>query len=458
MQAKRPVHFRSHPLRTRYLSPLTWPVYSFALVIFLGSLGLWWSASLRPGVNLTYIDALFTATSAVCVTGLSSVDVSSTFSSFGLSLLLLLIQLGGLGITTYTSLMFLLLRNKVPFTDRLAVTQALLSDAFDLGAYLRHVVLLVLTIEAVGAVCLYLAHPDLFTPAVAVFHAVSAFCNAGFSTFSDNLMAFQQDWAVNLPIMLLIVLGGLGFTVLDETRRKCTRGGRHLPLSRYARIVYATTAFLVFGGALLIWLTETRNPASPSYADLILPSLFQSVTARTAGFNTVSLSSLTSASLLILMALMFVGGSPGSCAGGIKTTTFRVLSGFVKAQVSGRHQVVIHGRAAGAETQNRALTLFFLAVCMVTVSTLVLAVTESSFVEHSHAPVRLLDLLFEVISGFATVGLTTGVTPTLSVAGKSVIILNMFVGRVGLFTLILALQSFRHARTYSYPEGYLPLG
>lgn len=440
------------------MSPLTWPVYSFALVTFLGSLMLWWPGAARPGVQVGYVDALFIATSAVCVTGLSTLNIAEVFNSVGLWTILLLVQLGGLGITTYTSLMFLLLRNRVPFTDRLAVSRALLSDAFDLGAYLRHVVAMVLVIEFVGALWLYFSDPVSFGWFGALFHAVSAFCNAGFSLFDQNMERFAQSWAVNGGIMLLIVLGGLGFTVLEETRKKLSRGRRSKPFSRYARTIYATTVFLILVGAVAIWFAEMQNPHSPDPGEFILPALFQSVTARTAGFNTVSMAALTSTSLLLLMVLMFIGGSPGSCAGGIKTTTFRVLAGFLSAQVSGRSQVVITGRAAGVATRDRALTLFFLAALTICLSTLGLTVTESSFAPHAQAPVPLLDLMFEIVSAFGTVGLSTGITASLSDAGKLIVAGNMFVGRVGLFTLVLAMQSLRSTRTYSYPESYLPLG
>lgn len=444
--------------RHRFMSPLTWPVYSFALVTFLGSLMLWWPGAARPGIQVAYVDALFIATSAVCVTGLSTLNIAEVFNSTGLWSILLLVQLGGLGITTYTSLMFLLLRNRVPFTDRLAVSQALLSDAFDLGAYLRHVAAMVLVIEACGALWLHISDPVNFGWFNALFHSVSAFCNAGFSMFTLNLEGFAQNWAVSAGVMMLIVFGGLGFTVLEETRHKLVHWREGKPFSRYARTVYATTFFLIVAGAVGIWLAELKNPHSPDPVDFILPSLFQSVTARTAGFNTISLSALTSTSLLLLMVLMFIGGSPGSCAGGIKTTTFRVLSGFVGAQIAGRSQVVINGRAAGRETCNRALTLFFLAALTICLSTLGLTMSESSFSPHAQAPVPLLDLMFEVVSAFGTVGLSTGITASLSDAGKLIVAGNMFVGRVGLFTLVLAMQSLRSVRTYSYPETYLPLG
>ena len=441
----------------RFISPLTWPVYSFALVILLGSLLLWWGKSTQTGASINFMDALFISTSAVCVTGLSTLDIGTTFNFFGQCVILTLVQLGGLGITTYTSLVFLMLRHKVPFTDRMSVSQALLSTSFDLGSFLRSVVLLVFMLEMLGAALLFTFSPEAFTPFSAIFHAVSAFCNAGFSLFPKNLEPFAQNIPVNIVIMALIVLGGLGFVVLNDTR-KCLLSKGQRKLSRYSRTIFATTLFLIVTGAACIWLAEFRNPSSPGGVQLLLPSLFQSVTARTAGFNTVNLASITSTSLMIIIALMFIGGAPGSCAGGVKITTFRVLSGFMASQMSGRRQVVINGRGAGEETQRRALTLFFFSAMAICLSTLLLSISEGSFAEHSKSPLPLLDLLFEAVSAFATAGLSTGITGKLNDFSKFILVVNMYMGRVGIFTLVLALQSFRRDLRYDYVEADLPIG
>ena len=450
-------------MRHRYISPLTWPALSFALVIFIGALLLWWPLS-HAGDPVPFIDALFVSTSAVCVTGLSTVDVGARFNTLGHGHLLLLMQLGGLGITTYTSLLALLWRQRVPITDRLAVSQALWGNAnFDLGQFLRRIVAIVLCIEAAGAFSLWLWRPDLFSPFSAAFHAVSAFCNAGFSLFSNNLEGVADDVPVNLTIMLLIITGGLGFAVLNETRLALLarlRKGAHVapPLSRYARLVFRTTALLIVGGALGILGAELLRPDTTLNGRGVLTALFQSVTSRTAGFNTVPMASLSDTALLVIMVLMFVGGAPGSCAGGVKVTTFRVLWGFVGAQITGKRQVVLEGRAVSAEGLRQALVLFFFSATLVAVSVLVLTWSEGVFGSHAQHPNPLLDMAFEVVSAFGTVGLSTGLTAGLSSVGKSVIILNMFVGRVGLITLLAALQSLHSQRTYDYPETYLPIG
>lgn len=515
----------------KILTPVTWPVLSFALVILVGALLLWTPPTHQPGEDVGFVDALFISTSAVCVTGLATIDIGTVFNRGGLWVILLLIQLGGLGITTYTSLVFVLWRNRVPFTDRLAVSQALLNkDIFDLRSFVRQVVGLVLAVEGMAALLLYWHDPVHFTPFNAVFHAVSAFCNAGFSMFPDNLISFRDDLAVNAIIAGSIVAGGLGFAVLRELvsvgarrvellweaccgRRSPAapmpypRGGgdedeaapglyalygapgqnglhgqnglRAPGLDRYSRLVIKTSAALIVLGALAICLLELPDLPPDSLLDmepgksraltengfgtgfsLVLSALFQSVSARTAGFSSIDLTTYSHASLLVLVALMFIGGSPGSCAGGIKTTTFRVLAGFMGAQLRGRRQIVLEDRAVTQEAVARALTLFFFAVLTVGFSVTLLSVTETNF--HGITPAGeqppLMSLLFEVVSALGTVGLSLNVTPKLSEPGKVIIILNMFVGRVGFIAMITALSSLRSARHYEYPSMDLPVG
>lgn len=444
-------------------SPLTWPVISFALVILVGTGLLASPFCWQEGQHVPVLDALFLSTSAVCVTGLATLDVGTVLNSYGLLVLLMLIQLGGLGITTYTSLAFLLLRHKVPFTDRTAVSQALLNNSdFDLPAFLRHIVLLVACIEIFSASILYLADPIVFHPFSAIFHAISAFCNAGFGLLPANLIPLQSNATANFVIMANIIAGGIGFSVLRECislGRNKLRGGK-AKLSRYSKLVIVTSCWLVFGGAALIWCIEVLRPDSPATGTtLVLVSLFQSVSARTAGFCTVDMTKLTDASLLVLIVLMFIGGSPGSCAGGIKTTTFRVLTGFISAQLRGDKQIILHQRAVHSDALTRALTLFFFSAVTICISVMLLSLTENGFAASGdRTDVPLLAILFEVVSALGTVGLSMNLTPELSSPGKFIITLNMFVGRVGLISLLVALQSFRPARNYEYPTVYTPIG
>ncbi len=475
--------------KTRWFSPITWPVLSFAVVIFFGSIVLSMPFSWAEGQSLSYIDALFLSTSAVCVTGLASVDVGTVLSGAGLTILLLLIQLGGLGITTYTSLVFILWRNRVPFSDRLAVHQALLNkDILDVRTFIWQVVLLVIGVEGAAAILLYLHDPVLFHPFSAVFHAISAFCNAGFSLYADNLMRFQGDTAVNVIIGASIILGGLGFAVLHEIIRVfyayvcnafrrlgfCAQCAsplsydhisknpvRPLNIDRYSRLVLVTSFWFVVVGALFLMLLEWPHAQEGEGAGtgwtLILTSFFHSISARTAGFVTMDLALLSDASILVIVALMFIGGAPGSCAGGVKITTFRVLVGFMRTQVSGEKDVLVRDRAIPDETVRQALTLFFFGALTVALSVILLCVSENIFrIHESHTP--LLPLLLETVSAFGTVGLSMNLTPHLSDVGKIIIMLNMFIGRVGFISLLTALQSLRPSRKYFYPTTRMPIG
>lgn len=450
----------------RFLSPLFLPVYSFAATIFVGAVILYLDISQNVAVTqgkLAFVDALFTATSAVCVTGLTVVDTGSVYSRFGQWVVLALIQLGGLGIMTYSSLIFYLWRHRVSLVDKLAVGQALMHDpSFHLGRFLLRLVRTILCIELGCAVLLYWSDPQGMGVFGALFHAVSAFCNAGFGLKPDNMVGWRDNAGINLVIMFLIVSGGIGFSVMDEllgVARKRVAGVQHRPLSRHTRLVLTTSFFLIMAGAAAIWVAEYCSAYTGlTPAGLVLPALFQSVTCRTAGFNTLDIAAMTDFSLMIMICLMFIGGSPGSCAGGIKTTSYRVLAGFVGAQLRGRRQNVLLGRAVDGPTLSKALTLFLFATLAVLWGTMVLSVTEGGFAPHAQGRFEMLDLLFEVTSAFGTVGLTTGVTPLLSVPGKLTITLLMFVGRIGPLWLLTSLQQLQQEPKFRWPEGEFPIG
>ncbi|QLA18282.1 TrkH family potassium uptake protein [Desulfolutivibrio sulfoxidireducens] len=449
----------------KLLSPLALPIYVFAAAILAGA-ALLRSPASHAGPTVPFLDALFTATSATCVTGLVVVDTGSAFTPFGQGVILLLIQLGGLGIMTYASLFFYLWRRRVSLTDHIAVGQSLLQDpSFHLGHFLLRVVASVAVIEALGALLLYLMDPVGFSPFSAVFHSISAFCNAGFGLLPDNLMRYRGHVGVNLVIMALIVLGGLGFTVIVElyrlSRQRLRPRARLVPwrgLSWYSRTVLSTSAFLIVAGAALLFLGEYALSTWTDWADAALAAMFQSVTCRTAGFNTVDIGRMGEASLGIMILLMFIGGSPGSCAGGIKTTTFRVLAAFGRAQMRGGRQAVIGRFAVDDATLNRAVTLTIFAMGIVLVSLLVLCFTEGATQAHHLAPGRFLDILFEVVSAFGTVGLSTGLTPNLTPAGKIVVIGLMFVGRLGPIVFLSVLQGFQERPRYQWPEQGMLIG
>jgi trk/ktr system potassium uptake protein len=444
------------------ISPFWLPILFFALAIILGALLLQLPISLNHG-TLEFIDALFTATSATCVTGLTVVDTGTRYTLFGQSVILTLIQLGGLGVMTYTGLIFYLWRRRVSLTDRVAVGQSLLHDPrFHLGRFLFQIVLWTVVIESVGALLIYVqAHRmGLFG---AVFHAVSAFCNAGFALQSDSLMAWRGAWGLNLVFIALIVLGGIGFGVLMEVKTWvwALMAGRvdTVRFSWYATVVLRTTLFLILSGWIAIYLAEFvgyRRHLNVSAA--LLSSLFQSVTCRTAGFNTMDIGQLTNVSLFFMIVLMFIGGSAGSCAGGIKVTTFRTLSSFVFAQFSGRRQTVVGKFALDRETVNKALLLFIFATLFIVTAVLLLNISEGGDLPHPATRGLFLDILFEVVSAFGTVGLSAGLTPTLSSAGKVIIVMVMFVGRLGPILFISAIQSLQRERHYDLPEETMLIG
>ncbi|EGJ51030.1 TrkH family potassium uptake protein [Desulfocurvibacter africanus] len=444
-------------------SPFTLPIYFFGLAIAIGAILLNQPFSLAAG-NISWIDALFTATSATCVTGLAVVDTGTAFSRVGQSIILALIQVGGLGIMTFASLFFYLWRRRVSLADRIAVGQNLLHNpAFHLGRFLTHMVLWTLMIEVSGALLLHFFDPEGFTLYSALFHSISAFCNAGFALHADSLVRFQDNVGVNMVIMSLIILGGLGFSVLVElegfVHQRLARGGKRR-LSWYTRIVLQTSLWLIVIGWIFIYITEflgERSLLDP--LSKILSSLFQSVTCRTAGFNTLDIGQMTNASLLFMMMLMIIGGSPGSTAGGIKTTTFRTLLAFAISQIKDRRQTVIGKHAVDLVTVNKALTLVIFAVTIIGTSMLILTITEGGDTSHAQASGNIfMDILFETISAFATVGLSTGITPKLSTQGKIVISLLMFIGRIGPIVFLSALQSLREEPYYAWPERNMLIG
>lgn len=465
--------------KKHYVTPFVMPVAAFFAAIIMGAvlLSLELTANAEPA---SFVDALFISTSAVCVTGLATVDVFAVFNRGGQCVILALIQLGGLGIITYATLIFYMLGKRISLRDRLAVEQGLLyNPTFHLGRLLQRMVLTVFTIEAVGAACLYIMEPERIGPFNAVFIAVSAFCNAGFAPWTDNLIQWRSHLGMNLTVMLLIVFGGIGFFVFDDifrllqARWRALRnksqtpyagwgnpwvGARHL--SYYSRVVLKTTLFLIVGGWLVLFLLETGNAAwkDTPLGERLLATLFQSVTCRTAGFATEDMARFSDAALLISIMLMFIGGSPGSCAGGIKTTSFRVLFANLIANLRGHSQVIVDGRAMSANVLNKVVLLLSYAMLTVMLASFALILTENSSTHHGAAAVPFLDIVFEAVSAFGTVGLSVNLTPHLSSPGKLILCLLMFIGRLGPIWLVTTIQQFQSEPAYRYPEDSMPIG
>lgn len=431
---------------------------TFAGAILVGTLLLLLPFTHSGATRITFLDALFTATSAVCVTGLSVLDVGAAFNRLGQVFLMLLIQVGGLGIVTFGALVALATRRRVGFQQRLGLQNQM--RTFEVGGIVklvRRILLIALGFEVLGALLLWPSFArhegDLWRGAFqALFHAVSAFNNAGFSLYSDNLVGFVTEPTVNLVIGCLIVLGGLGFLVTVNLIRHA-RFGRRARLSLHTQIVLAATALLIAGGFVMVLVLEWSNPATLgtlSPAGKGLAALFQSITPRTAGFATLDYAQFRPASLMFTMLLMFIGGSPGSTAGGIKTVTFVVLVGSALSQTRGRGELTLFGRRITSQNAVQASAIALLGVLLVGAAVTLLLVTEPQL--------RFERTAFEAVSAFATAGLSAGVTPLLTSTGRVVIIVLMYLGRIGPLTLATALARNVHDDDIEYPHEDVLVG
>jgi trk system potassium uptake protein TrkH len=411
----------------------------FTVVILLGSLSLMVPAAWSGATPLQYIDALFTSTSAVCVTGLTSVD-TAVYTRFGHVSIMALIQLGGLGLITFTTIYIMLPRRKVSFLNRGIVKDFSIDEIdHEPKAIIRNILIATFAIEGAGALSLFIAFARAGTPSPlfnAIFHGVSAFCNAGFSTFGDkNLEGYATNAHVSLTICALIVIGGLGFVVIEDIAKRAAR--RKKMLAFYSGTVIRTTAGLILFGAAFFAVAEWGKAyahLAPGYK--VIAAIFQSITPRTAGFDTIIQSSLSPYSVLVTMVLMFIGGSSGSTAGGIKTSTFFiVLMLALRGTDETNGSLVVRRRAIPNPTIMKAIQIVIKAVMLVVIGTMLLCIAEAH--EIAAGRMRVVEAMFEVVSAFGTVGLSLGITAKLSVAGKIVIIMMMYAGRVGLVAMAL---------------------
>ena len=427
-------------------------VAAFALAVLVATCLLLLPVAAEPGQSTTWRQALFTATSAVCVTGLAVVDTPTHWSTFGEVVILAGIQAGGFGIMTLASLLGLLTSRRLGLRSRLLTRWETKAEGLgDVRRVLRGVARTTFLVEGLVALALtarfWLGYDQSFGSALyrGVFHAVSGFNNAGFSLFSNNLMGFTSDPYVCLPIAAAVVLGGLGFPVLFELRRELTTPRTW---SLHTRTTVLTYGLLLLGGTALITAFEWTNPGTLGPLGVpgkLLAGFFQGgVQPRTAGFNTLDYGQMDATSLLVTDGLMFIGGGSASTAGGIKVTTFMVLFFAIVAEVRGEPNVDAFGREVSPSVVRQALTVALLGVALVVTATLILlAVTE----------LPLDSVLFEAVSAFATVGLSTGITPTLPGSAQYVLIVLMFLGRTGPVTLASALAVKERRRLYRRPEG-----
>jgi trk system potassium uptake protein TrkH len=448
--------------RRRSLSPSQFLAFSFLAIITVGGLLLSMPAAAAEGRTVSMLDAFFTAVSAVCVTGLITLDTPVDLSGFGLVVVMLLIQAGGLGYMTLSTVFVSALGRSVSLQERLTLQEALnVQDMEGLVRFAGTVLKLTLAIEGTGAVILTLRWwPEMGLADAAwhgAFHAVSAFNNAGFALWSDNLTSWRGDVTVNLVITALIIAGGLGFFVWAELL-KLNR--RQVRLSVHTRLVLVASAALLVGGMVAFLALEWHNPRTLgplSLADRLLAAWFQSVTARTAGFNTIDIGAMTAPALFVMMALMFIGASPGGTGGGVKTTTFSITLAALWATVRGADDTVVFKRRLAAELVAKAFFISLIAfVALNGVAWLVLLFEGRD----------LLKTLFETTSAFGTVGLSMGeagapvsLSAFFSPVGKLLMMAMMFIGRVGPLTLAIAVakRALGQAKV-QYPEGKILIG
>lgn len=446
-------------MNQRKLSPPQILVLGFAGVILLGSILLSLPIASANGQPTPFLDALFTATSAVCVTGLVVVDTGIHWSFFGQIVILSLIQIGGLGFMTVATLFALLLGRKIGLRERLLLQEALNKVSVQGVVRLtRNVLLTTLIIEGVAAAILALRWIPQFGLKQGVwfgiFHAVSGFNNAGFDLFGQvygpftSITHYVADPVVTLTISFLIILGGLGFGVITDVIEE----KRFSQFVLHTKLVLVTTAVLILGGTLVLYVLEFANPKTLqplSIQGKILAAYFQAVTPRTAGYNSINIADMTKASQFLIILLMFIGASPGSTGGGIKTTTFASIMLGVWAVITGQEQAGTFERRLPKEQVIKAMSIAFIAFLLVTVVAMILSITESA---------DFLTIIFETTSAFGTVGLTMGLTPNLTAVGRILIILTMFAGRVGPLTLAFAIALKAQKSAFKYPEEKILIG
>lgn len=439
---------------SKLLSPQKIFILSFAAVILVGALLLWFPFSAGHSNHITFVDALFTSASAVCVTGLASIDIGKDLSFTGQIITLFLFQIGGLGIITFSVVLFGLMGRGISFKGREIVqTTFLHTPRRDLFVIAKWVLVSTFIIEAAGTLLLFIRFSQDFAPGLAFYHAVynavSAFNNCGYSLFADNLMGYQSDVLVNVTVMGLIILGGIGFIVQYEII-SLSRGFQK-KLSVHAKIVLITTTILIFGGAVLFYLFEVNHIIKDApIKTQILASFFQSVVPRTAGFNTVDIGQLTNATILVMIILMFIGASPGSTGGGIKTTSFALLILMIWNRLKGQEDVNVFNRTIPSEVLMRTIAIIFASAFSVfLITSLLLIFTDGGNLTPANSRHFFVEYLFETVSAFGTVGLSMGITAKLNDAQKLAIVLMMFAGRVGPLTLAFSWYSSRRALRYA---------
>lgn len=434
--------------------PARFIILTFLLIIIIGGILLSLPISSKSGKFTNPIDALFTANSATCVTGLVVVDTGTHYTFFGQIVILILIQIGGLSYMTIFTFLALLLGRKIPLLDRIILKESI--NFFSVGGIIklaRRILFIVLIFEGVGAIILasvFVKDYGILTGLFyGIFHSVSAFCNAGFDLLGNfiSLTNYKGNILLNITVILLIIAGGIGFGVISEI----IDFHKSKKLSLHTKLVLTVTAILIISGTILIFLFERNNLSTLkplTIKEKILTSIFQAVTPRTAGFNTINIGYLNLSTLILLILFMFIGASPGGTGGGIKTSTFAIILMNIKNTIKGREGVTIYDRCVDSSTVKKSYLIFTASIFLIFLSTFLLSITEKF---------GLINILFEVTSAFGTVGLSTGITPYLSPFGKIIIMFTMFAGRVGILSILTSISVKKPQRTY-LPEDKVMVG
>lgn len=450
-------------MKKRKLTTTAVIMLGFLAGIFIGTLCLLLPVSLQGGIKINFFDALFVATSSICVTGLSTVNIGQTFSTFGQIVILLLIQFGGLGIVTFTTLILCLFHRRITLSDRMLIQSAYNLDTLTgLVKLTMRIFKITLCLEGIGAIgYLFVFVPEFGMKGIwySIFHAVSAFCNAGIDLLGGNsLCRYQNNLVLNFTTIFLIIVSGLGFPVYWELartvflRRRWADGTYVRKMNLHTKLVLLTTLSLILAGTALTLLFEFDNPdtlGNLNWPERIMAALFQSVTLRTAGFATISQELFRPVSCLVYLVLMFIGGSPAGTAGGVKTVTIVLLFASMFANIRGKKDVTIMHRKIADETIRRCVAIVTFSMSTLLLLTMaLLAVEQSGF----------LDTFYEMTSAIATVGLSRGLTGALSPIGKLIVTLTMYLGRIGPITLALAFNSNAPAENIFPAESKVIIG
>lgn len=442
-------------------NPPIFVLYSFMLAIFIGTLLLLLPRATVEGEHTSLLDALFTSTSATCVTGLIVKNTGTHFTLLGKSIILLLIQIGGLGIMTVSSAFAMILGQKLTASSENLIQNVVgESNKVDMLSLLKNIILVTIIFEIIGALLLYSTFKKLTINGellsnfeviyYSIFHSISAFCNAGFSLFEDSFIGFKSNFNINFVITFLIIFGGIGFPVLVDIKRNFMEKFRFSRFSLHTKIVLCGTAFLLILGFVSYFISEYNcTMKNFSLIDRIYSSYFQSVTTRTAGFNTIDTSALSKPSVFTSVLFMFIGASPGSTGGGIKTTAFVILVVAVIAMLRGSRDVNIFKRKVSESIINKVMVLITISLTLLSVMIFLLLLIE---------PFPFEQTVFEAFSAFGTVGLSMGITPFLSSLGKVIIIILMYFGRVGPLTLIFAISEMKAKTSYLFTEEKINIG